>query len=58
MMSVGLHCRLAGRPGRAAALARFLDYVQGHERAWVASRLDIARHWIAHHPPGGQTLRV
>jgi chitin deacetylase len=50
MMSVGLHCRLAGRPGRTAALARFLDYVQGHERMWVASRLDIARHWTAHHP--------
>jgi OHCU decarboxylase len=54
MMSVGLHCRLVGRPGRAAALARFLDYVRGHDKAWVATRLDIARHWIAHHaPPGG-----
>ena len=54
MLSVGLHCRLVGRPGRAAALARFLDYVRGHERAWVATRLDIARHWIARHaPPGG-----
>ena len=53
MMSIGLHCRLVGRPGRAAALARFLDYVQGHERAWVATRLDIARHWIRHHPPAG-----
>jgi OHCU decarboxylase len=51
MMSIGLHCRLAGRPGRAAALARFLDYVQDHEKVWVATRLDIARHWIAHHPP-------
>ncbi len=51
MMSVGLHCRLAGRPGRAAALARFLDYVQGHPNAWVATRLDIARHWVSHHPP-------
>ena len=57
MMSVGLHCRLVGRPGRAAALARFLDYVQGHDRVWVASRLGIARHWIANHP-WGQTLRV
>jgi chitin deacetylase len=46
MMSVGLHCRLAGRPGRAAALARFLDYIQGHEKVWVARRIDIARHWI------------
>jgi putative urate catabolism protein len=51
MMSVGLHCRLVGRPGRAAALARFLDYVQAHDRVWVPTRLDIARHWIAQHPP-------
>ncbi len=50
MMSVGLHCRLAGRPGRAAALARFLDYVQGHERVWICRRVDIARHWIEHYP--------
>lgn len=53
MMSIGLHCRLVGRPGRAAALARFLDYVQSHERVWVATRLDIARHWVAMHPPAG-----
>ncbi len=52
MLSVGLHCRLVGRPGRAAALARFMDYVQGHDRVWVATRLDIARHWQANHPPG------
>jgi putative urate catabolism protein len=45
MMSVGLHCRLAGRPGRAQALARFLDYVGEHDKAWVATRLEIARHW-------------
>jgi putative urate catabolism protein len=51
MMSVGLHARLAGRPARAAALARFLDYVAGHEDVWVCRRVDIARHWIAHHPP-------
>ena len=51
MMSVGLHCRLAGRPGRSAALARFLDYVQCREKVWIATRLDIARHWIATHPP-------
>lgn len=50
MMSVGLHCRLSGRPGRAAALARFLDYIQQHERVWVARRVDIARHWLATHP--------
>ena len=53
MMSIGLHCRLVGRPGRAAALARFLDYVQSHERVWVATRLDIARHWVMNHPPAG-----
>ncbi len=52
MMSIGLHCRLAGRPGRAAALARFLDYVQHHERVWVARRVDIAHHWHRHHAPG------
>jgi len=51
MLSVGLHCRLVGRPGRAAALARFLDYVQGHDRVWLTTRLDIARHWHAEHPP-------
>jgi len=51
MLSVGLHCRLAGRPGRAAALARFLDYVAGHEAAWVCRRIDIARHWHERHPP-------
>lgn len=51
MMSVGLHCRLVGRPGRTAALARFLDYVQGHEHVWLCRRVDIARHWHTHHPP-------
>lgn len=57
MMSVGLHCRLVGRPGRAAALARFLDYIGGHERVWVARRVDIARHWMATHPaPGPSTV--
>jgi putative urate catabolism protein len=50
MMSVGLHCRLAGRPGRTAAVERFLDYARGHERVWFARRIDIARHWIAAHP--------
>lgn len=51
MMSVGLHCRIAGRPGRAAGLARFLDYVASREQVWVPRRIDIARHWHAHHPP-------
>ena len=45
MMSVGMHCRLLGRPGRMRALQRFLDHVQAHERVWVARRIDIARHW-------------
>lgn len=52
MMSVGLHCRLAGRPGRAAALARFLDYVGGFDDAWVARRIDIAGHWLGRFPGG------
>ncbi len=51
MMSIGLHCRLAGRPGRAAALERFLDYVQSHDKVWVAKRIDIANHWHEHHKP-------
>jgi putative urate catabolism protein len=50
MLSVGLHCRLVGRPGRAAALARFLDYVQQHENVWVTRRIDIADHWAKQHP--------
>ena len=50
MMSVGLHCRLVGRPGRAAALARFLDYVQSHNAVWVTTRADIARHWRERFP--------
>ena len=49
MMSVGLHCRLSGRPGRAAALAKFLDYVKSHENVWICRRVDIARHWHEHH---------
>jgi OHCU decarboxylase len=53
MLSIGLHCRLVGRPGRAAALARFLDYIAVHEHVWIATRLDIARHWIKTHPPVG-----
>jgi putative urate catabolism protein len=51
MLNIGLHCRLVGRPGRAAALARFLDYVKGHHNVWVARRVDIARHWHTHHRP-------
>lgn len=51
MMSVGLHARISGRPGRARALARFLDYVASHPGVWICRRLDIARHWHLHHPP-------
>jgi allantoinase len=50
MMSVGLHCRLAGRPGRFASLKRFLDHVLKHDKAWVCRRIDIARHWHQRHP--------
>ena len=50
MLSIGLHCRLAGRPARAAALGRFLDYVTGHPDVWVARRVDIARHWRERFP--------
>lgn len=50
MMSVGLHCRLVGRPGRMAALKRFIDHIERHERVWLATRIDIARHWRRYHP--------
>jgi peptidoglycan/xylan/chitin deacetylase (PgdA/CDA1 family) len=52
MMSVGLHCRLAGRPGRTAALARFLDYIDSQADVWITRRIDIATHWREHHAPG------
>ncbi|WFR94286.1 allantoinase PuuE [Rhizobium tumorigenes] len=52
MLSVGLHCRLVGRPARAAALKRFIEYVLGHEKVWIPQRIEIARHWHAHHQPG------
>ena len=50
MLSVGLHCRLVGRPGRIASLERFLDHVQRHDRVWICRRVEIARHWIERHP--------
>jgi putative urate catabolism protein len=50
MMSVGMHCRLLGRPGRLVALQRFLDHVAKHDKVWVCRRIDIARHWQATHP--------
>jgi peptidoglycan/xylan/chitin deacetylase (PgdA/CDA1 family) len=51
MLSVGLHCRIVGRPGRLAALERFIDHVLAHSQVWVTRRIDIARHWHAHHRP-------
>jgi putative urate catabolism protein len=50
MLSIGLHCRIAGRPARAEALARFLDYVRAHDAVWYARRIEIARHWMKTHP--------
>jgi len=50
MLSIGMHCRLLGRPGRINGLRRFLDHVERHDRVWVCRRVDIARHWIARHP--------
>ena len=58
MMSIGMHCRLLGRPGRLRGLQRFLDHVQAHDRVWVARRLDIARHWRATHPFAAETAFV
>ncbi len=50
MMSIGLHNRLAGRPGRTAALKKFIEYIKNHDKVWIARRIDIANHWIKHHP--------
>jgi peptidoglycan/xylan/chitin deacetylase (PgdA/CDA1 family) len=50
MMSIGMHCRLLGRPGRITALQRFLDHIAAYDKVWVCKRLDIARHWRATHP--------
>ena len=50
MLSIGMHCRLLGRPGRMKALQQFLDYVQSHSHVWICRRLDIARHWTQTHP--------
>jgi putative urate catabolism protein len=52
MLSIGMHCRILGRPARVAGLARFIDYVKSHEAVWICRRIDIARHWIEHHPFG------
>jgi putative urate catabolism protein len=58
MLSVGMHCRLLGRPGRMRALQRFLDHVERHDRVWVTRRIDIARHWRATHPFDSATAFV
>ena len=58
MMSVGMHCRLLGRPGRMRALQRFLDHLESHDRVWVTRRLDIARHWKTVHPFDARTAFV
>jgi putative urate catabolism protein len=50
MMSIGMHCRLLGKPGRIAALQRFLDHIQNHAGVWIPRRIEIARHWAATHP--------
>jgi allantoinase len=50
MMSIGMHCRLLGRPGRITALQRFLDHIAQHDKVWVARRIDIARHWKQRFP--------
>ena len=50
MMSIGMHCRILGRPGRIAALQRFLDHIAQHEQVWVCRRIDIARHWAQQYP--------
>ncbi|MDP5031621.1 allantoinase PuuE [Paraglaciecola sp.] len=52
MLSIGLHCRIVGRPARMAALQRFIEYVQSHDRVWLCTREEIARHWQEHHPFG------
>ena len=53
MLSIGMHCRLLGRPGRLRALQRFLDHIEQYDRVWVTRRVDIARHWREHHPYEG-----
>ena len=58
MMSIGMHCRLLGRPGRMRALQRFLDHVAAHDRVWITRRIDIARHWRATHPFDAATAFV
>ncbi len=58
MMSIGMHCRILGRPGRMLALQRFLDHIQAHDKVWVCRRVDIARHWKTTHPFDAKTAFV
>lgn len=58
MLSIGMHCRLLGRPGRMRSLQRFLDHIEQHERVWVTRRIDIAHHWKAEHPFNPDTAFV
>ncbi|EPM99597.1 polysaccharide deacetylase family protein, partial [Pseudomonas syringae pv. actinidiae ICMP 19070] len=57
MLSIGLHCRLIGRPARLAALKRFIEYAKSHEQVWFTRRVDIARHWHAEHPFTGEAAQ-
>jgi peptidoglycan/xylan/chitin deacetylase (PgdA/CDA1 family) len=50
MMSIGMHCRLLGKPGRIVALQKFLDHIEKHDKVWVCRRIDLARHWKKVHP--------
>ncbi len=58
MMSIGMHCRILGRPGRLRGLQRFLDHVEKHDQVWVTRRIDIARHWKQVHPFNPETAFV
>jgi len=51
MMTIGLHCRIVGRPARIMALSKFIDYIKGFDDVWICKRIDIAQHWYKHHPP-------
>jgi putative urate catabolism protein len=58
MLSVGMHCRLLGRPGRFRALQRFLDHLESHDRVWICRRVEIARHWLSRHPASLRTFPI
>jgi peptidoglycan/xylan/chitin deacetylase (PgdA/CDA1 family) len=58
MMSIGMHCRLLGKPGRIGSLRRFLDHIQSFEGVWICRRIDIARHWKSVHPFDATTAFV